>query len=94
MKVTRDSLQGAVKEGILSDEQAEALYRHLARQPGSAPAFSFTTILYYFGGLTAIGLGIVYLGLLWQRNERTITRKLRAALPAVLHELLEERAAQ
>ena len=38
--------------------------------------------------LTAIGLGIIYLGLLWQKNENTITNKVRAYLPLPLRELL------
>ncbi|MGB5717048.1 MAG: DUF2157 domain-containing protein, partial [Gammaproteobacteria bacterium] len=42
--------------------------------------------------LTAIGLGIIYLGLFWQRNEALITQKTRALLPAALRELLAERA--
>lgn len=41
--------------------------------------------------VTAIGLGIVYLGLIWQRNERKITTRLRAALPKLVRELLEAR---
>lgn len=41
--------------------------------------------------LTAIGLGIIYLGLLWQKNEKKITQKVRGYLPVPLIELLEER---
>ena len=41
--------------------------------------------------LTAIGLGIIYLGLLWQKNEKEITQKVRCYLPVPLRELLEER---
>jgi hypothetical protein len=41
--------------------------------------------------LSAIGLGIIYLGLLWQRNETLITQKTRALLPAALRELLAAR---
>ena len=41
--------------------------------------------------LTAIGFGIIYLGLLWQKNEKNITRKFRSYLPLPLRELLEER---
>ncbi|WP_417438115.1 DUF2157 domain-containing protein [Idiomarina sp.] len=42
--------------------------------------------------LTAIGLGIVYLGILWQKHEKTMTNKLRALIPAELRELLEARS--
>ncbi len=41
--------------------------------------------------LTAIGSGIIYLGLLWQKNEKKITRRVRSFLPLQLRELLEER---
>ena len=41
--------------------------------------------------LTAIGLGIIYLGLLWQKNEEAITLKVRSCLPLPLRELLSER---
>ncbi len=41
--------------------------------------------------LTAIGLGIIYLGLLWQKNEKRITQKVRSYLPLPLRELLDER---
>jgi hypothetical protein len=41
--------------------------------------------------LTAIGLGIIYLGLIWQKNEEAITRNVRSYLPLPLRELLAER---
>ena len=42
--------------------------------------------------LTAIGLGIIYLGLLWQKNEKKITQLVRGRLPDSFRELLEERS--
>lgn len=42
--------------------------------------------------LTAIGLSIIYLGILWQKHEKNITQKSRAWLPAPLRELLEARS--
>jgi hypothetical protein len=41
--------------------------------------------------LTAIGLGVIWLGILWQRYEPVITARLRAPLPAELRELLAQR---
>jgi hypothetical protein len=41
--------------------------------------------------LTAIGLGIIYLGILWQRHEARISAALRRRLPPVLRELLDRR---
>lgn len=42
--------------------------------------------------LTAIGLGIIYLGILWQKHEKTITQKSRLLLPAQLRALLEAKS--
>ena len=41
--------------------------------------------------LTAIGLLIIYLGILWQKNEKVLTEKARRILPVKLRELLESR---
>jgi hypothetical protein len=41
--------------------------------------------------LTLIGLGIIYLGILWQKNEQAIGMRLRARLPMELRHLLTER---
>ncbi|MDJ0719991.1 MAG: hypothetical protein QNJ04_00070 [Desulfobacterales bacterium] len=41
--------------------------------------------------LTAIGLGIIYLGLVWQKNEARITPRVRSCLPKALRDFLEEK---
>lgn len=41
--------------------------------------------------LTLIGLGIIYLGILWQRNEQAIGARMRSRLPMELRHLLAER---
>jgi hypothetical protein len=41
--------------------------------------------------LTLIGLAIVYLGIVWQKNEQAITRNIMRLLPRELQELLAER---
>lgn len=41
--------------------------------------------------LTFIGLGIIYLGILWQKHEQRITQRARSWLPAALRELVEVR---
>jgi hypothetical protein len=38
-----------------------------------------------------IGLGVVGLGVIWQRREAEINRRLRQFLPAPLRELLRQR---
>lgn len=40
--------------------------------------------------LSAIGLGVIYLGILWQRNEAAIELRLKGLLPAPLREMLEQ----
>jgi hypothetical protein len=44
--------------------------------------------------LSAIGLAIIWLGVIWQRREREWSESLRALLPAALRELIEARAAR
>lgn len=41
--------------------------------------------------LTALGLGVVYLGILWQRHEAALSARLRGLLPSALRELIEAR---
>lgn len=43
--------------------------------------------------LTAIGLGVIWLGIVWQRHETSIGVRLRAQLPPALRELIERRQA-
>ena len=66
MKVSRKMLDGAVRKQIISAEQADALAGYLESQSDSQPNFSFTHILYYFGGLVAIGAMTVFMSLGWQ----------------------------
>jgi hypothetical protein len=42
--------------------------------------------------LSALGLAIIWLGVLWQRREAEVSVRLRALLPAALRELIEARA--
>ena len=39
--------------------------------------------------LTAIGLGVIYLGVLWQKHEQAVTQATRQFLPQPLRELLD-----
>ena len=67
MKFTKASLDRAIDEGILDKQQADTLYTFLKSQPDSGPAFSFTNILYYFGGLIAIGAMTLFMNLGWEQ---------------------------
>lgn len=42
--------------------------------------------------LTFLGLGVIYLGTLWQRHEERLSSRLRRLLPAALRELVDARA--
>lgn len=66
MKVSRNSLQSAVEAGILSKQQAQELQVFLEAQPGVGPSFNFTHVLYYFGGLIAIGAMSLFMTLGWE----------------------------
>lgn len=63
--VTRDTLQQAVNSGIVSPEQAESLWQ-LFESRSSGPGFSFTNVLYYLGGMIAIGAMSLFMTLGWQ----------------------------
>jgi Ca2+/Na+ antiporter len=41
--------------------------------------------------LTGIGIAIVYLGVLWQRNEKATAARLRSILPAAMRQMIERR---
>ena len=66
MKISKTQLHDAARNGILSAGQAEALYEFLRRQPGTGPAFTFTNILYYLGGLIAIGAMTLFMNIGWE----------------------------
>jgi hypothetical protein len=73
--IQRDDLDQAVTLGLLPPPAADPLWRHLvaaaqaaaAPQPHEAPRFSFTHLLYYFGGLLAIGAATLFMTEGWQR---------------------------
>lgn len=66
MKITRNILQSAVEENILSSKQADQLVEHLRNCPATGPVFDFTHVLYYLGGLIAIGAMTLFMTLGWE----------------------------
>lgn len=66
MRITRTQLRQAVDEQILSQAQADALYRLLERDSETVSGFTFTHLLYYLGGLMAIGAMTVFMTLGWE----------------------------
>ena len=66
MKISREQLRNAAEEGIISIDQVDDLFSYLRRQPDTGPSFNFTNILYYFGGLVAIGAMTLFMNLGWE----------------------------
>jgi hypothetical protein len=59
----RSELEAAVKAGIVTGEQADRLVAFFSR--GEAPRFSFVHVLYYLGGMIAIGAMSMFMTLGW-----------------------------
>lgn len=66
MDVSRKSLNDAVSRHIISAEQADALYTFFSEQVQHTPRFTLTHVLYYFGGLIAIGAMTLFMNLGWE----------------------------
>lgn len=66
MDVTKKKLNDAAAEDIISVQQAEALYKFLSIQDQDVPKFTFTHVLYYLGGLIAIGAMTLFMNLGWE----------------------------
>lgn len=64
----RAELEPAVREGILSGAQADRLAEFLGRKAeakGDEPRFTFVHVLYYLGGMIAIGAMSLFMTLGW-----------------------------
>jgi hypothetical protein len=61
----RAELEPAVREGIVSAEQAERLVEFLSQR--ASPRFTFVNVLYYLGGMVAIGALSLFMTLAWNR---------------------------
>ncbi len=66
MKITKQKLESAVEEEIISQEQADKLFDFLKASPSAGPSFDFTHVLYYMGGLIAIGAMTLFMTLGWE----------------------------
>jgi hypothetical protein len=65
--LTRDMLDGAVRAGIVTPEQADRLAAHFGASSAQQEEarFSFVHVLYYLGGLIAIGAMSLFMTLGW-----------------------------
>ena len=66
MEVSKTSIQKAVAKNIISEQQGIDLYSFFQAESQHAPAFTFTHILYYLGGLIAIGAMTLFMNLGWE----------------------------
>jgi len=67
MKISRADLLAATEDGIVPNEVADRLWNFLAYRHAGAPGFRATHVLYYFGGLLAIGAMSLFMNLGWER---------------------------
>ena len=67
MELNRGLLNEATERGLVSEQQAEQLWRFLYEREKDTPSFRFTHILYYLGGLIAIGAMSLFMTLGWER---------------------------
>lgn len=67
MELHRQLLNDAAKAGILTNKQADRLWQFLEDRTQDVPSFRFTHILYYLGGLIAIGAMSLFMTLGWER---------------------------
>jgi hypothetical protein len=67
MHITRVVLDEATARGVLSEEQSVALWTFLAERERETPTFKPAHILYYLGGMIAIGAMTLFMTLGWER---------------------------
>ncbi len=67
MRMTRATLDRAVQAGILDAGQSDALWSFLAESDAETPRFKPSHILYYLGGLIAIGAMTLFMTLGWEQ---------------------------
>lgn len=66
MGLNKKQLDVAVEKNIISAAQADALYKLIEAQRQDTPGFTFTHVLYYLGGLIAIGAMTLFMNLGWE----------------------------
>ncbi|WP_417068848.1 hypothetical protein [Niveibacterium terrae] len=68
-RISQTELDTAVERGILSAASADALWSFLSdrQEADQTPRFDFTHVLYYLGGMLAIGAMSLFMTLGWER---------------------------
>lgn len=66
MNISRNMMNKAVEAKIISEEQSHRLIEFLKDLPEQSPTFNLTNVLYYLGGLIAIGAMTVFMSMGWE----------------------------
>lgn len=66
MELNRRLLKEATENRLISESQAELLWAFLSEKSRDTPSFRFSHILYYLGGLIAIGAMSLFMTLGWE----------------------------
>ena len=66
MNLHKRHLQQAVEQQIINAQQAEQLWQFWQQQGNHTPQFRFTHVLYYLGGMLAIGALSLFMTLGWE----------------------------
>ena len=67
MQITRALLDEAAAKGLIHKDQSAALWAFLAEREQETPSFRPAHILYYLGGMIAIGAMTLFMTLGWER---------------------------
>ena len=67
MKISRPDFDWAAEAGIISAEQAEALWSALEERTKNRPQFNLANVAYYFGALIVISGMTWFMGLAWEQ---------------------------
>ncbi len=66
MRINQEDLEAAVAEALISKQQAGSLWQFLQQRQQGQPGFRMAHILYYLGGLVAIGAMSLFMTLAWE----------------------------
>ncbi len=67
MQINRPLLNKAAEQGLIQANQIDPLLDFLTSNAEQSPSFSFTNVLYYFGGMIAIGAMTLFMTLGWEQ---------------------------
>ena len=67
MNLNRTDLEAAAERGIIAPQQVAALWDYLGQRAADTPSLRLTHVLYYLGGLIAIGAMTLFMTLGWER---------------------------